>query len=243
MNPLGCWKGIVELGGATVEGSFEVFDSARGWDFLFGKQLMTTFSAIHDYATDEVFLPMHQCTLQNQHDIAIQPPQTANQVSQVQEENERGTKKGDNAQSPVRGVLIDHIQTNLPVIDMPTSDDRPPHEDTKPQEQQPTTTGVQGKEQVTLMGDKVISPSREVQNTVPMGDKPPADNELSHSPSIEEIHDINMPEFNTEEKETTEAPKERAREGARGLWRKWKGWSQRRHCRWKTRNANIARAK
>jgi len=146
MNPLGCWKGIVKLGGATVEGSFEVFDSARGWDFLFRKRLMTAFSAIYNYVTDEVFLLMCQCTVQNQHDIAIQPLQTANQVSQAQEENKCETKKGDNAQSPVRGVLIDHIQTNLPVIDMPTSDERPPREDTKPQEQQPTTTGVQGKE-------------------------------------------------------------------------------------------------
>ena len=93
------------------------------------------------------------------------------------------------------------------------------------------------------MGDKVISPSRQVQNTIPMGDKPPADDEPSHSPSIEEIHKIDMPEFNTEEKETTEAPKERAREGASGLWRKWNRRSQQRHCRWKTRNANVARVK
>ena len=57
VNPVGCWKGVVELGGATVEGSFEVFDSGGGWDFLFGKTLMTAFEAVHDYAVDEVFIP------------------------------------------------------------------------------------------------------------------------------------------------------------------------------------------
>ena len=37
VNLIGCWKGTVELEGITVTGSFEVFDSGRGWDFLFGK--------------------------------------------------------------------------------------------------------------------------------------------------------------------------------------------------------------
>ena len=39
VKPLGCWKGKVELGSTAVEGSFEVFDSGGGWDFLFGKRL------------------------------------------------------------------------------------------------------------------------------------------------------------------------------------------------------------
>ncbi|KIJ89816.1 hypothetical protein K443DRAFT_32029, partial [Laccaria amethystina LaAM-08-1] len=55
--PVGCWKGTIELGGATVTGSFKVFDSNGGWDFLFGKRLLMVFNAVHDYATDEVFLP------------------------------------------------------------------------------------------------------------------------------------------------------------------------------------------
>jgi len=66
MNPVGCWKGKVELGRTTVTGLFEVFDSSRGWDFLFGKRLMTVFSAVHDYATDEVFLPTNKQMLWNQ---------------------------------------------------------------------------------------------------------------------------------------------------------------------------------
>ena len=63
---------MVELNNTTVEGSFEVFDSGGGWDFLFGKRLMTAFAVVHDYATDEVFIPRHQLTLRNQHDIAMQ---------------------------------------------------------------------------------------------------------------------------------------------------------------------------
>ena len=62
VNPVGCWKGTVELGGIRVAGSFEVFDSGGGWEFLFGKRLMTAFKAVHDYATDEVFLPARRGT-------------------------------------------------------------------------------------------------------------------------------------------------------------------------------------
>ena len=57
---------------------------------------MTAFKAVHDYATDEVFLPARQCTLQNQHNAACQP-------AQAQDEKERETKEGDNAQSPREG--------------------------------------------------------------------------------------------------------------------------------------------
>ena len=71
VTPLGCWKGTVELGSTTVEGSFEVFDSGGSWDFLFGKRLLTAFAAIHNYAVDEVFIPQHQLVLKNQHSIAV----------------------------------------------------------------------------------------------------------------------------------------------------------------------------
>jgi len=72
VDPLGCWKGMVELGSTTVEGLFEVFDSGGSWDFLFGKMLMTAFEAVHNYMVDEVFIPRHRLTLQNQHNIATQ---------------------------------------------------------------------------------------------------------------------------------------------------------------------------
>ena len=113
VTPVGCWKGVVELGGATVAGSFEVFDSSGGWDFLFGKRLMTAFSVIHNYAMDEVFLPSQQCTLRNQHQFATPAMYWE---GQPQIENMRETIKGDDAQSPVRGVLIDHNHLDTQIV-------------------------------------------------------------------------------------------------------------------------------
>jgi len=75
VNLVGCWKGTVELGGATVTGSFEVFDSSGGWDFLFGKQLMTAFSAIHNYSMDEVFQHINKsCKISTTLQYAHQKP-------------------------------------------------------------------------------------------------------------------------------------------------------------------------
>jgi len=34
------WKGMLELNGVHADGEFEVFDSGRGWTFLFGKPLL-----------------------------------------------------------------------------------------------------------------------------------------------------------------------------------------------------------
>ncbi|KAF8239135.1 hypothetical protein L208DRAFT_1011577, partial [Tricholoma matsutake] len=48
------WEGPIELGNARVNAGFEVFNSRRGWDFLFGKPLLRLFKAIHDYGADTV---------------------------------------------------------------------------------------------------------------------------------------------------------------------------------------------
>lgn len=112
VNLIGCWKGTVELEGITVTGSFEIFDSGGGWDFLFGKRLMTVFKAVHDYATDEVFLPAQQCTLQNQYNAAYQ-------IAQTSSEKEHETKEGDDEQSPMRGVLTKHHPENSQIVDTP----------------------------------------------------------------------------------------------------------------------------
>ena len=109
VNPIGCWKGTVEFSSTAVEGSFEVFDSGGGWDFLFGKTLMTAFGAVHDYAVDEVFIPKHQLTLRNQHDIASQQCDTSQKPQAQHNEKMRENEEGDKVQSPVRGVPTDHI--------------------------------------------------------------------------------------------------------------------------------------
>jgi len=75
-----CWRGIMELDGVRHEGEFEVFDSGGGWEFLFGKPLLRTFNAIHNFATDIVIVKVEDttsktiATLQNASGI---PPSTA----------------------------------------------------------------------------------------------------------------------------------------------------------------------
>jgi len=48
------WKGTLELSSVHVDGEFEVFDSGRGWTFLFGKPLLWCFQVVHDFDTDTV---------------------------------------------------------------------------------------------------------------------------------------------------------------------------------------------
>ncbi|KAG1888506.1 hypothetical protein F4604DRAFT_1915466 [Suillus subluteus] len=53
---LAVWKGEVTIAGIQAQGEFEVFDSAGGWNFLFGKPMLQSFKAIHDYETDQVHI-------------------------------------------------------------------------------------------------------------------------------------------------------------------------------------------
>jgi hypothetical protein len=48
------WTGKVEVNGVYADVTFEVFDSGGKWDFLFGKTLLETFKAVHDYERDEI---------------------------------------------------------------------------------------------------------------------------------------------------------------------------------------------
>ena len=50
------WEGKVEVNGVSRDVMFEVFDSSGKWDFLFGKTLLETFKAIHNYESDEITL-------------------------------------------------------------------------------------------------------------------------------------------------------------------------------------------
>ena len=157
INPLGCWKGMVELGGIKVAGSFEVFDSSGGWEFLFGKHLMTAFSVVHDYATDEVYLPARQCTLRNQYNIAIQP-QIMDFTAQTQKM--RKTKEGNNVQFPLRGVPIDHHHMSLQIVDTPTPAETLQHMNAIIWEQQSINGEQWVEEHVTIMGDRKKFPLR-----------------------------------------------------------------------------------
>jgi hypothetical protein len=54
----GVWKGTLKWGSATIATSFEVFDSGGVWKMLIGKLLLEQFGAIHDYALDQITLPL-----------------------------------------------------------------------------------------------------------------------------------------------------------------------------------------
>jgi hypothetical protein len=48
------WTGKVRLGSIQAEGTIEVFNSSRGWLFLFGKPMLQAFKANHDYEWDMI---------------------------------------------------------------------------------------------------------------------------------------------------------------------------------------------
>ncbi|KAG1768236.1 hypothetical protein EV702DRAFT_1203320 [Suillus placidus] len=54
----GIWKGTLKWGSAFVLTSFEVFDSRGIWNMLIGKPLLEQISAVHDYALDQITLPL-----------------------------------------------------------------------------------------------------------------------------------------------------------------------------------------
>jgi hypothetical protein len=68
------WEGKVEVNGVSTDVTFEVFDSGGKWDFLFGKTLLESFQATHDYKLDEITLQGHggRTTLRNQIHIVSQ---------------------------------------------------------------------------------------------------------------------------------------------------------------------------
>ncbi|KAF8961967.1 hypothetical protein BDZ97DRAFT_1601620, partial [Flammula alnicola] len=54
---LGMWIGVVWLGDVERRGAFEVFDSNGAWAVLFGKPLLSSFAAVHDYGLDVIHIP------------------------------------------------------------------------------------------------------------------------------------------------------------------------------------------
>ncbi|KAG1756390.1 uncharacterized protein EDB91DRAFT_1241464 [Suillus paluster] len=72
------WSGTIELNGVRAQGQFKVFNSAGGWAFLFGKPLLTTFKATHDYVTDSITVSneSQSMTLANE----VRQPSTSYQV-------------------------------------------------------------------------------------------------------------------------------------------------------------------
>ena len=53
---LATWYGTVRFGTLQCFASFEVFHNNRDWEFLFGKPLLCTFGAMHNYTDDTIHL-------------------------------------------------------------------------------------------------------------------------------------------------------------------------------------------
>ena len=50
----GTWMGVVDVAGAKVTQSFEVFDSNRAFEIILGKLWLKSMRATHHYMTDEI---------------------------------------------------------------------------------------------------------------------------------------------------------------------------------------------
>ncbi|KAF8148921.1 hypothetical protein B0H34DRAFT_802785 [Crassisporium funariophilum] len=68
----GVWRGWVSVKNIHYQGVFEVFSSGGEWALLFGKPLLKSFKAVHNYSTDIIRIPPQLAnkdwvTLENQY--------------------------------------------------------------------------------------------------------------------------------------------------------------------------------
>jgi hypothetical protein len=54
VDTYGTWGGTTTVGGVSIKGEFDVFDSHGGWTILFGKPLLAAIGAVHDVRADVV---------------------------------------------------------------------------------------------------------------------------------------------------------------------------------------------
>ncbi|KAG6825258.1 hypothetical protein H0H92_004260, partial [Tricholoma furcatifolium] len=117
VTPLGCWKGM-RLAGVEAITTLEVFNSAGGWDLLFGKPLLRTFSIVHDYNDDTVHVNIagHSKVLTNGHrDMESMSPE------------QRAKTSGGCSVAPARGVFSKSLPDPVIVTDKRSPDEHSPH--------------------------------------------------------------------------------------------------------------------
>jgi transposase InsO family protein len=96
------WEGKVEVNGVQTSVTFEVFDSGGKWDFLFGKTLLESFKANHDYEKDEITLQGdkgktvidNQAYIINQTQPHAGPPLT-NPICVIMDQPEKGVEENE----------------------------------------------------------------------------------------------------------------------------------------------------
>lgn len=110
----GVWNGSITVGDTSHNGAFEVFDSNGAWSVLFGKPLLKTFKAIHDYDSDIVRIPKGDSwtELKNQHHSGeeTRPLLSGDFNPNI---NQRINFKGDHCAPPSRQVPCDESDGEL----------------------------------------------------------------------------------------------------------------------------------
>ena len=104
------WEGTIDVNGVSAKASFEVFDSDGKWDFLFGKTLLETFKAIHNYEKDEITLHGNEgaTTLHNQSHVITQHRQTLQPPSPVCVISDGDQPQGDEELAEVEVEPLKH---------------------------------------------------------------------------------------------------------------------------------------
>ena len=75
------WTGTIRVENIEATGTFKVFNSGSGWSFLFGKPLLQTFRANHDYSTDEVTISNNNGTTTLHNRFNERPPHSTHPAS------------------------------------------------------------------------------------------------------------------------------------------------------------------
>ena len=104
----GKWIGIIEVGGVSLEGAFEIFPSGNSWALLFGKPLLKTFDMTHRYKNDTISLegPSGLVTLSNQFGKTMDATSAALAGVSLTADIKQHKTFGGNCHSPSRQVSI-----------------------------------------------------------------------------------------------------------------------------------------
>jgi hypothetical protein len=108
---LAVWKGKMKLGGVTIEGEFEVFDSGGSWAFLLGKPLLRRFQAKQAYGPDTVSIRGRNNSKETLHNQIKKPRAGGDEpgVNLTLDVKQRDTTTGGSSETkpPSREVLND----------------------------------------------------------------------------------------------------------------------------------------
>jgi hypothetical protein len=94
VGAIAVWEGEVEIEGVKTNCSFEVFDSGDSWEFLFGKPLLKSFNAIHNYKNDTIIVESRGTTATLKNQLNIKRTESNGQQSNHEGEQENPAENG-----------------------------------------------------------------------------------------------------------------------------------------------------